>query len=69
MLLLICAGLTARRFVLIAASENPYYLASQKRWKCRNGKCGRQFSVKVGTIFEDSPISLKKWLPAMWLHL
>jgi transposase-like protein len=48
-------------------SENPYYLASQKRWKCRNGKCGRQFSVKVGTIFEDSPISLKKWLPAMWL--
>jgi transposase-like protein len=48
-------------------SENPYYLASQKRWKCRKGLCGRQFSVKVGTIFEDSPISLKKWLPAMWL--
>jgi transposase-like protein len=46
---------------------NPYYLASQKRWKCRKGLCGRQFSVKVGTIFEDSPISLKKWLPAMWL--
>lgn len=48
-------------------AANPYYLAGQKRWKCRNGKCGRQFSVKVGTIFEDSPISLKKWLPAMWL--
>jgi transposase-like protein len=48
-------------------NKEPYYLASQKRWKCRNGKCGRQFSVKVGTIFEDSPISLKKWLPAMWL--
>jgi len=47
--------------------ENPYYLASQKRWKCRKAACGRQFSVKVGTIFEDSPISLKKWLPAMWL--
>jgi transposase-like protein len=47
--------------------ENPYYLAKQKRWKCRKGDCGRQFSVKVGTIFEDSPISLKKWLPAMWL--
>jgi transposase-like protein len=46
---------------------NPYYLTSQKRWKCRNGMCARQFSVKVGTIFEDSPISLKKWLPAMWL--
>jgi transposase-like protein len=48
-------------------NQKPYYLASQKRWKCSFGKCGRQFSVKVGTIFEDSPISLKKWLPAMWL--
>jgi transposase-like protein len=44
-----------------------YYLASQKRWKCKNGKCGKQFSVKVGTIFEDSPISLDKWLIALWL--
>ena len=42
-----------------------YYLKTQKRWKCRH--CRRQFSVKVGTIFEDSPISLTKWLPAMWL--
>ena len=33
-----------------------YYLATQKRWKCK--KCAKQFSVKVGTIFEDSPISL-----------
>jgi transposase-like protein len=48
-------------------SKNPYYLASQKRWKCRNGSCARQFSVKVGTIFEESPISLKKWLVAVWL--
>ncbi len=44
---------------------DPYYLKTQKRWKCR--KCRKQFSVKVGTIFEDSPISLTKWLPAMWL--
>ena len=29
--------------------------------------CKKQFSVKVGTIFEDSPISLTKWFPAMWL--
>lgn len=43
----------------------PYYIKTQKRWKCR--ECRRQFSVKVGTIFEDSPISLKKWLPALWL--
>jgi transposase-like protein len=46
-------------------AEAPYYLKTQKRWKCRH--CRRQFSVKVGTIFEDSPISLTKWLPALWL--
>src|SRR5271155_5280691 len=46
-------------------AKNPYYLKTQKRWKCRS--CRRQFSVKVGTIFEDSPISLQKWLPAMWM--
>jgi transposase-like protein len=45
--------------------KNPYYLAAQKRWKCRS--CRRQFSVKVGTIFEDSPIPLQKWLPALWM--
>ena len=44
-----------------------YYLATQKRWKCKNGKCGKQFSVKVGTIFEDSPITLDKWILAMWM--
>jgi len=46
-------------------AKNPYYIKTQKRWKCRS--CRRQFSVKVGTIFEDSPISLQKWLPAMWM--
>jgi transposase-like protein len=46
-------------------AKKPYYLKTQKRWKCRD--CRRQFSVKVGTIFEDSPISLCKWLPALWL--
>src|ERR1039457_4259130 len=45
--------------------RNPHGLAKQKRWKCY--QCYKQFSVKVGTIFEDSPISLSKWLPAMWL--
>jgi transposase-like protein len=47
------------------AAKNPYYLKTQKRWKCRS--CRRQFSVKVGTIFEDSPIPLQKWLPALWM--
>jgi hypothetical protein len=34
-------------------------------WKCLD--CKKQFSVKVGTIFEDSPIGLDKWLTAMWM--
>ncbi len=46
-------------------AKNPYYLKTQKRWKCRS--CRRQYSVKVGTIFEDSPIPLQKWLPALWM--
>jgi len=46
-------------------AKNPYYLKTQKRWKCRS--CRKQFSVKVGTIFEDSPITLQKWLPALWM--
>jgi transposase-like protein len=46
-------------------AKNPYYIKTQKRWKCRY--CRRQFSVKVGTVFEESPIALQKWLPALWL--
>src|SRR5450755_276543 len=46
-------------------ADQPYYLKTQKRWKCR--QCRKQFSVKVNTIFEDSPLSLTKWLPALWL--
>jgi hypothetical protein len=34
-------------------------------WKCLD--CRKQFSVKVGTIFEDSAVPLNKWLTAMWL--
>jgi len=46
-------------------TPDPYWLETQKRWKCR--QCRKQFSVKVNTIFEDSPLSLTKWLPALWL--
>jgi transposase-like protein len=42
-----------------------YYLATQKRWKCK--ECYKQFTVKLGTIFEDSPIALDKWLIALWM--
>src|SRR5919109_181626 len=46
------------------AKDAHYYLKTQKRWKCK--ACRQQFSVKVNTIFEDSPIPLQKWLPALW---
>lgn len=41
------------------------YISTRRLWKCK--ACKRQFSVKVGTIFEDSPLGLDKWLPAVWL--
>src|SRR5271170_4134421 len=43
------------------------YLKTQKRWQCKSGHAKRQFTAKVGTIFEDSPLGLEKWLPAAWL--
>jgi transposase-like protein len=45
--------------------QEHYYLKTQKRWKCK--ECHKQFSVKLGTIFEDSPIALEKWLTALWM--
>lgn len=44
-----------------------YRLEKQRRWKCSEKHPGRQFSVKTGTIMEDSPIPLNKWLIATWL--
>ena len=42
-----------------------YYLANRRVWKCKD--CSKQFSIKVGTVMEDSPIGLDKWLAAMWM--
>ncbi|MFI5201105.1 MAG: IS1595 family transposase [Candidatus Kapaibacterium sp.] len=40
-------------------------LSNSQLWKCYD--CKKKFSVKMGTIFEKSPLPLSKWLPAMWL--
>lgn len=37
---------------------------SDGRWRCRD--CGKQFTVRVGNIMEDSPIPLRKWAYAFW---
>lgn len=42
-----------------------YYLKTRRRWKCKG--CQKQYSVKQGTIFEDSPIGFDKWLPCLWM--
>ena len=39
---------------------------THNRWQCGSHHARRQFTVKTGTIFEDSPLGLDKWLIAMW---
>lgn len=43
------------------------YLANARVWKCYEDHPQAKFSLKVGTVFEDSPLPLQKWLPALWL--
>jgi transposase-like protein len=48
-------------------SDDVAYLPNAKVFKCYQKHPKQKFSLKVGTIFEDSPIGLEKWLPVMWL--
>jgi transposase-like protein len=48
-------------------SEKVTYLAKNRVWKCYSNHPKPKFSLKTGTIFEDSPLGLEKWLPALWL--
>ncbi len=48
-------------------SDKVSFVPSRRVWQCKTRHPRAQFSVKVGTIFEDSPIGLDKWLCAMWL--
>jgi transposase-like protein len=41
--------------------------AQRRTWKCGSHHPKREFSIKVGTIYEDSPIPLDKWLTATWM--
>jgi len=53
-----CPGCSGRRHS---------FLYTRRIWKCLNAACRRQFSVKVGTLMEDSPIGLDTWLPCLWM--
>ncbi len=48
-------------------SKNVSFVPSRRVWQCKTRHAKAQFSIKVGTIFEDSPIGLDKWLTAMWM--
>jgi transposase-like protein len=43
------------------------FLRTQRKWQCKSAHAKRQFTAKVGTVFEDSPLGLEKWLPAVWM--
>lgn len=46
-------------------TSNVLFMVKASKWQCRD--CRKQFTIKTGTIFEDSPIKLDKWLSALWL--
>ncbi len=48
-------------------SDHVTYLETQRRYKCYAKHTKEQFTLKVGTIFENSAVGLEKWLPALWL--
>jgi len=50
-------------------SKKVSFLAKQNRWQCHTKHAKRQFSAKVGTVYEDSPLPLEKWLVTMWLEV
>ncbi|MBV8087829.1 MAG: transposase, partial [Chloroflexi bacterium] len=43
------------------------FLSNQQKWECRAKHPRKQFTIKTGTVFEDSPIKMDKWLTAVWL--
>ena len=43
------------------------FISTRRMWECKEKHPKRQFSAKVGTIFEDSPLSLDKWFSAIWM--
>jgi transposase-like protein len=48
-------------------SKAVYFDSSRNGWECKTRHPKRKFTLKTGTIFEDSPLGLDKWLPCVWL--
>src|SRR4051812_25465699 len=49
--------------------EKHSFISTRRTWECKSDTSHdkRQFSVKTGTVFEESPLTLDKWLGAIWL--
>lgn len=48
-------------------SKDVRFIAPRRIWECKNKHSRKQFSAKIGTIFEDSPVDIDKWFVAIWL--
>lgn len=47
-------------------SKEHSFISTRRKWFCKG--CKKQFSVKVGSIFEDSPLGMDKWMMAAWMR-
>jgi transposase-like protein len=45
--------------------DKNYFIKTRRIWLCRG--CNKQFTLKVGTIFEDSPLGLDRWMTGFWM--
>jgi transposase-like protein len=50
-------------------SKEVSYSPKYRRFQCKHGHDGRQFTVKTGTVMEDSPLGLDKWALALWMEV
>ena len=51
----------------VCGSETVYFDKGRNGWECKTRHPKRKFTIKTGTIFENSALGLDKWLPAVWL--
>lgn len=51
----------------VCGSRLVYTDASRNGWECKTRHPKRKFTIRTGTIFEESPLAFDKWLPAIWM--
>jgi transposase-like protein len=54
-------------FCPYCGTKEPMFLSTRRIWKCRATRCRKQFSVKIGTVLNESLIGLDNWLTTMWM--